>query len=367
MPLQIPEGILAQPTLDLPSREEEISQVVLHWLNRLDLSLRDHYPGLYTEVIARAGIGKLDLQSAEGLTHQHFDRVMELARRSAPDAFFRLMAALELTDLGILGYAVLSCRTLGKGMELLDRYLELTSDRFTESRFREDGFFVIRPVPTWKHLGDYQSISEDCIAGNWRAVRIMLGPERSCKGAVIRFAFSRPAHYEVIERFFHPCKVDYDAEQSELRIPTAWLSLRLETGNVTISDVTATVCKRFLGSAHGSREDIKRAVWQLLLSRPGQPMLRLEEAAAVMAMSTAQLRKRLYRAGTSYKRVVFGVRMNLAIHFLQSTSLTIQEIASLLDYAQPGPFSRAFKKCFGIPPLEFRKKAGETGPLKLPR
>ena len=70
----------------------------------------------------------------------------------------------------------------------------------------------------------------------------------------------------------------------------------------------------------------------------------MEEAANVMSMSTAQLRKRLYRAGTSYKSIVLEVRMGLGRHYLESTHLSVQEIAYLLDYSQPGPFSRAFKK-----------------------
>jgi AraC-like DNA-binding protein len=359
MPGRIPDDRFVQPTLDIPSRDQEISRVVLNWLNRLEFSLQDEYPGLYAEALARAGISPHQVQATGGLTHEHFDRVMELTRRSAPDAFFRFMSVLELTDLGMLGYAVLSCPTLGKGMELLGRYLELTSDRFNELRLQEEDFFVIRPAPTWRHLGEDQSIAEDCIAGNWRAVRIMLGPERLYERAVIRFAFSRPAYHNVIDRFFHPGKVIYDAAQSELQIPAAWLGMPLETGNATMSDMTAAACERFLGSSPGSRQDTRRAVWQLLLSRPGQRMLRLEEAAAVMAMSTAQLRKRLYRAGTSYKRIVLAVRMNLGLHFLNTTSLTVQEIASLLDYTQPGPFSRAFKKCYGVSPGEFRNKSSE--------
>jgi AraC-like DNA-binding protein len=54
--------------------------------------------------------------------------------------------------------------------------------------------------------------------------------------------------------------------------------------------------------------------------------------------------------------------MALASHYLKSTMLSIQEIAYLLDYAQPGPFSRAFKKHFGHAPSEVRQNSlGPTG------
>ena len=68
----------------------------------------------------------------------------------------------------------------------------------------------------------------------------------------------------------------------------------------------------------------------------------------------SQLRKRLYRENTSYKEIVLEVRMTLAQHYLEATTLSVQEIAYLLDYSQAAPFSRAFKAYFGYPPQAAR-------------
>ena len=46
--------------------------------------------------------------------------------------------------------------------------------------------------------------------------------------------------------------------------------------------------------------------------------------------------------------------MALAQHYLVDTDLAIQEIAYLLDYSQPAPFSRAFKTYFGVSPERSR-------------
>ena len=96
-------------------------------------------------------------------------------------------------------------------------------------------------------------------------------------------------------------------------------------------------------------------VRRLLLSRPGRKMYRLEEAADKLNLSPAQLRKRLYRSGTSYKALVLEIRMALARHYLAETDLQVQEIAYLLDYSQPAPFSRAYKSYFGEPPDASRR------------
>jgi AraC-like DNA-binding protein len=47
--------------------------------------------------------------------------------------------------------------------------------------------------------------------------------------------------------------------------------------------------------------------------------------------------------------------MELARHYLLDTHLSVQEIAYLLDYASPAPFSRAFKQHFGLAPEYYRQ------------
>ncbi len=349
--------MMTQAISDIPSRQQEESRIVVKWLNRLYECVRDEPGNLFNEAIDRSGLSRQELRAGEGLTQEHFDRVMEYVGRKIPDLSFRFFSEVELLDLGMMGYAVLSCTTVGKGLDLMASFLELTSDRYTERHSVEHGFHVIQPSPTWRHLGADISIAEDCIAGNWRAIKLMLGPEADLYGASAHFAYPAPETAQAYEHYFAPCKVIFDAEVSELRIPLDWLNRPVTTANIVMSDVTRAVCDRMLGLGTTRRIDTPRVVRRLLISRPGQHMLRLEEAAEGLHMSTSQLRKRLYRAGTSYKSLVLEVRMALASHYLDSTHLTIQEIAYLLDYAQPGPFSRAFKKYHGHSPRAMRELA----------
>jgi AraC-like DNA-binding protein len=339
-----------QKIIDIPSHQQEESRIVVKWLGRLHDAVRDEPGNLFGEALERTGLTRLQLRSGDGLRQEHFDRVLEFLRHHYPDLIFRLFSQSELMDLGMLGYAVLSCPTVAKGLSLMAKYLELTSDRYTEDQQVRDGYFVIRPQPTWRHIGEEISIAEDSIYGNWEAIKLMLGPHTDLGGASAHFAYPPPDIADTYIRYFEPCRVYFDAEVSELHIPEDWLSRPVTTANMVMSDVTGAICERLLGPGSSGRIDTTRAVRRLLLSRPGQHMFRLEETADQLSMSTAQLRKRLYRAGTSYKNLVLEVRMTLAAHYLESTHLSIQEIAYLLDYSQSGPFSRAFKKYFGRSP-----------------
>ncbi|CAN0605581.1 unnamed protein product, partial [Ectocarpus sp. 12 AP-2014] len=100
------------------------------------------------------------------------------------------------------------------------------------------------------------------------------------------------------------------------------------------------------------------AVRALLLTRRGRTIPDVATAARALNMSTDQFRKRLWRQGSSYKALVLETRMVLARNYLTSTSLGIQEIAYLLDYSNPGAFSRAFKNFYGMAPM-FMRDIGE--------
>ncbi len=340
---------------DIPSRQEEESRIVVNWFRRIEDILRNDGPtNIFFRAIEHAGISSTDIKSGQGLSLSHLDTVVEYIREQVPDLTLKMVKATELLDLGLMGYAALSSGTVGNAIKVMLRYQELTSDRYTEAADMEDDYLKIRPVPRWRYVEQLLNIAEDCLGGNWRIFEILLGPDADLHGASAHFAFPEPEYSETYYKVFNPCQVQFDAAITELRIPQKWLGLPVASANIVMSGVTAAVCERMLGPGRGTRIDTPRAVRRLLLSRPGKRMLRLEEAADELLMSTAQLRKRLYRAETSYKNIVLETRMGLARHYLESTPLSIQEIAYLLDYAQPGPFSRAFKKYYGFPPRNAR-------------
>ena len=84
------------------------------------------------------------------------------------------------------------------------------------------------------------------------------------------------------------------------------------------------------------------------MSVPGCRKLSINEVAEALRLSPVQMRRRLRHADSNYKKVALEMRMTLAWNYLQTTSLQVQEIAYLLDYAEPCAFSRAFKLYFGI-------------------
>lgn len=348
----IPEG----------TREEEESRIVATWLKRLNTCLTLEQRPAFDRALADAGVSRSDLEDAPHLRHHQLDQVVREVRRSVPDVTLRLFAHAEIIDLGLIGYAALNCGTLGKALEVLYQYQSLASDRYVDRLNLEGNEAVVRTTPLPGHLADYRNIAEDSMSGNWRSLQVLLGDQANERQIRVQFNYPAPNYQATYREVFGPNCL-FDQDQVTLRFPAAWLDIPVNRSGGAVSQVFTAMCERILGPGI-NQANSGEMVQRLLLSRPGRSMLRLEEAAEQLLLSPNQLRKRLYREGTSYKKLVLKTRMELARQYLIDTHLSVQEIAYLLDYATPAPFSRAFKDYYGLAPEYYRR--AEKAALQSP-
>ena len=341
--------------LNMETRQAEQSKISANFLQRMrDALPESDQQDLLRTALQRAGISERNIAERRDIEQQQVDRVLQYVLRDVPDITLRMFARAELSDLGVMGYAAINSDTVGRALDLLYRYHELTSDRYFDAFTIEDDLAIVTPTPRQSHLDDFKNIAEDSLAGNWRTLTLLLGPDVDTSAAEAAFDFSPPDYAATFDEVFS-CRVVFEAERNELRFPATWLKLPVASANRTMADVCTAMCERLLGGR--SSGEMSQVVRRLLLSRPGRRMYRLEEAAAALHLSPGQLRKRLYKAGTSYKEIVLEIRMALAQHYLRDTALPVQEIAYLLDYSQPAPFSRAYKAYYGISPEHSRQQA----------
>lgn len=348
---------MIETRLSVESRQAEQSKITANWIARMkECMTESDHPTILADALRDVGITAQDIESRMNIEQRQLDEALQIVLKRVPDISLRMFARAEISDLGVMGYAAINTDAVGKALTFLLRYHELTSDRYFDTLTVEDNVVIISPTPRMAHMQNFVNVAEDSIAGNFRMLGLLLGSSVDYTQSSVHFDFPEPDYVDTYQEVFE-CPCYFEAERSELRFPAKWLDQPIASANQTLADVCTAMCERLLGAGESSRET-PQMVRRLLLSRPGRRMYRLEEAAAELNLSTTQLRKRLYRAGTSYKNLVLEIRMALAQHYLADTDLAIQEIAYLLDYSQPAPFSRAFKSYYGVAPEQSRQQRG---------
>ena len=72
--------------------------------------------------------------------------------------------------------------------------------------------------------------------------------------------------------------------------------------------------------------------------------------------SRRQLQRSFAEAGTSVRDTLHTVRMERAAELLRESSLPVAEVARRVGYRQPAQFAKAFRRCHGLSPSQWRER-----------
>ena len=90
----------------------------------------------------------------------------------------------------------------------------------------------------------------------------------------------------------------------------------------------------------------------------GAPDLR--QVASMLSTSARTLQRRLRGAGLTYAGLVQQARCEAASHMLLESDHSVSDVARMLGYSDPAHFTRAFHRCTGLTPRQFRRQ--DCGP-----
>lgn len=168
-------------------------------------------------------------------------------------------------------------------------------------------------------------------------------------------ARAAPDHAHVFEQVLG-VPVTFGGSRHALTFPARLLDRPLPQGTPAMEELYERQCRALLERVAGD-DDLVERVLQRLVRSTRTEMPSLEQLAGELAMSPRTLRRRLAAAGTSFGALVTRVRRQLATELLLETSLTVEQIALELGYAETSSFSRAFTRWTGQPPSRYRSRA----------
>jgi AraC-like DNA-binding protein len=273
---------------------------------------------------------------------------------------------MELTDFGILGYALLSSASLRQSLDLSIKYRLMTSNLIDMSLRCRDGVAISTFWETRPLYWPQPYLIEEALTATWKIFRTLLPELASAQPICIHLAYPAPPYAELYEQIF-ACPVSFDESANEIWLPEHWLDISIVSADL----VTTTACTKrcdLITDDLANIGSIVDRVRRILLSSPMRPALRLADVATNLHVSPRTLRQQLYDAGTNFKEILNEVRMRLAMEYLEATPFCLQEIAYLLGYDHSPNFYRAFKNVTGITPSEYLDKLGteEKSKSKLP-
>jgi AraC-like DNA-binding protein len=171
----------------------------------------------------------------------------------------------------------------------------------------------------------------------------------------LRVEFIEPrSHLKIIERHFG-CEVVCGASRNALVFPPDDVARPFVTRNAELLAMLAPQFEEELKQENRGVDFVERVRVAIQQKLTGQRPT-IDDIAEALHVSSRTLQRRLRDEGLSFQRVLEDARHQLARHYLNNSSLELNEAAYLLGYEDGNSFVRAFRTWEGLPPARWREQ-----------
>ncbi|RYD63398.1 MAG: AraC family transcriptional regulator [Sphingomonadales bacterium] len=258
---------------------------------------------------------------------------------------FAIGSHLHLSAYGMYGYALMCSPTMREFFDFAVRYQPLATPT-VRLEWRTEG-----PVAIWQ----FREIYRDVMSSDVRTflvrqqMKMTFTHIRDTAGAdnlPVRALFALPEDAHAAEDAAAlSCPCLYGQAANELHYPIGILDQTPELGNRLTRTMLEETCERLIGQSRMS-SGVSGEVYQLLLHAPSQfPSMTV--VAAQLGLQERTLRRRLTGEDTSYGAIVDDVRRKLAIEYLQTTRMSVDDVAWKVGFSDSANLRRAIRRWTG--------------------
>lgn len=315
---------------------------------------------------AVASLGPAPAAGQHFVSMSTWKRMLEQAARidPRPALGLRIAQGISARHFGVVGYAALSCATLGDVLMRMERYhasvydANLAKISSTPSGIQiEWGVERGRPGALVDETGiaSLVQLARDFTGGYWPV-------------PLVCFVNPQPDDVRPYQNFFGG-DVLFEQAATRLQLPWSHLNLPLRKSDpalLALLDSQAEALLKEVTSVSEVVEGWRRSLVSLI--REGQTSL--AALAEAHHLSPRTMQRKLAEQGTNFQRLLDETRKHLADGYLRDPTLELAEIALLLGYSEQSAFTRAFKVWSGVAPAQWRKtlrepESGDAGMSSL--
>jgi len=261
---------------------------------------------------------------------------------------------LRINNHGMVGYAAMNSGSVRQVVELLERFIPLRINLVMVSH-QVDGKYLNLQIRELLPLGEVGPFLLGAVVVAVKNVLdfITLG---NCQVAQASFTFAEAFDRELVRSLFR-CPVRYNQGWTGLSLPLDGVDQPLRTADPAAFEHAEKLCERELQNLVSDASVSARVRRLMLAKQVNFPSLTV--TARILHMTPRTLHRRLLDEGTSFQEILDEVRHALAMEYLKSQHMTIQELAYTLGYGDTANFRRAFKRWTGVAPSFFRENTEE--------
>lgn len=253
------------------------------------------------------------------------------------------------TSHGIMGYGLISSATVRQAIALGERYMPGRLPMVSMA-LAVDGDRGVIEVEVTAPVGRVRQCLLDLFLVGVSRMAPVVNERRRLQELELWFEGPEPSYYARFADRLPATRFAMGVNQ--VRFPASDLDLPVATANRVTATMVEEQCRlelEQLGLGHDLVAQVRAALRD---SRDDLPDL--ETVADRLHLSGRTFKRKLREHGTSFRELVEATRRAEAMRLLNTTQLSVAQIASRLGYADASSFTRAFHKWTATTPGAFR-------------
>ncbi|NCF17662.1 MAG: helix-turn-helix domain-containing protein [Haliea sp.] len=277
------------------------------------------------------------------------ERLLALLIPASNDPCFGLHSArfVEPASYSVLGYISMNCSTLRETLANTAIYEKIVGDMGVSSTLIEDGFVLQRWDCRFTHPLVRRHAIEN-VLGSWQVYVREFAHIDTKSIDCIWLEHSAPADPELLNDYqeVFGCEVHFDQAASGIRFGEEFLDTPLPQANKKLLMALLDHATQILTEIDRDQPITIRVKNLLrLMLKEREPSS--TQVAELLNMSSRTLQRKLGAEGTQYQTVLNEVRLELALYYIENTTLSLDQIAHELGYGEARSFYRSFKQWTG--------------------
>ncbi|MCP4440641.1 MAG: AraC family transcriptional regulator [Aureispira sp.] len=305
------------------------------------------------KVCERSGISLQELNKIELVELESFWKEAILA---SGDAYLGLHIGEDsgFSALGIVGELIQHSSTIQHALENACIYLNLLTSAF-KAELQIHGNYadlVFIPSPDCKRL--YPTALQQSL--DWAMVfslrEYQLLTLEQAQPLLVQFTYPEPEQLSMYKQVFS-CPIHFEAKQYLIRFDKNVLIQKILLANYDLLKILEQYAQKQI-SLLEKPLSFSKNVEQAILRQSNLALPQIEDIARTLNMSTRTLQRKLKAEDTSFQNILDEIRKNLALEYLQDSTIPVKEISFLLGYNEVSAFGRALKRWTGKTPTQYR-------------
>ncbi len=286
---------------------------------------------------------------------QDFDFITAMMKAiDDPLIGFHAGQCFKLSAFGHVGMAASLSEKVEDAIELFLKYIRLLYTPFDITFFRDQGNAVLRFTDQYD-LGDLRRfyIERDFSFALVSTRDMFPRSLENQKFRTLHFDFPCPTNVAEYERLYQ-CTVKFSMPYNEVKFDERYLNLSLPNANALtrqlLEEQCATQAIEILGPISFADK-----IRQKVMALGDNEIPNLEDISTQLHTTSRTVRRKLKAEGITFQEILTTELSKKAIMLLQTTSLTVEQIADRLGYAESSSFIHAFKRWTDKSPKHYRQ------------